>query len=193
MNPMPTLDDVEITEDVRIYEFCVLYPSNLSQKDEAALVKAVESIIEEQGGKQVSKDVWGKRGLAYSIKGNTEGNFIVYHYELDPSKLREIDESLRITPNVLRHIVVKPPKGYAIVKFSKQYVDWLESREHEEDRRKREKEQHLQDRVAAKAKRQAARVTKQKDDAVPEVKPVADKKKISEELEKLISADDLDL
>src|SRR3989344_6307680 len=100
---MPELETIET--DNRIYEYCVLYPANLSQKEESVLLKEVEHLIEEQGGKQISKDSWGKRGLAYKIKGHTEGNYIVYHYEMDPGKVREIDEALRITPNVLRHMM----------------------------------------------------------------------------------------
>lgn len=187
---MPEL--TETSEDVRVYEFCVLYPANLSQKEESALQKDIENTIEEQGGKQVAKDVWGKRGLAYRIKGHDEGIYIVYHYELEPSKILEIDESLRITPNLLRHIVVKPPKGYEIVKFSESYSTWLKERETEEERKKKEKEARLAKQVADKAKRQVKRAAKAVKEETAE-KPETDKKKISEELDKLISDDDLDI
>jgi small subunit ribosomal protein S6 len=190
---MPTLDETTTDEDIRTYEFCILYPANLSQKEEADLQKEIEKTIEEQGGKQVSKDAWGKRGLAYKIKGNTEGNFVVYHYILDPQKLKEIDIALRITPNLLRHIVVKPPKGYKIVKYSDSYQTWLKEREGEGDRKKKEKEERLAKSVADKAKRQVKRAAAKKDEEVPADKPKADKKKISEELDKLISDDDLDI
>lgn len=187
---MPEL--TETSEDVRVYEFCVLYPPNLSQKEESTLLKEVESLIEEQGGKQVSKDNWGKRGLAYTIKGNDEGVYVVYHYEIEPDKIREIDESLRITKNVLRHIVVKPPKGYEIVKYSEAYEKWLKERETEEERKKKEKEAKLAKKVADKAKRQAKRTAQATKEEATE-KPETDKKKISEELDKLISDDDLDI
>ncbi len=191
---MPIADDTIATNDLRIYEFCFLYPSNLSQKEEATLLKDVENIIEEQGGKQVSKDLWGKRGIAYKIKGYMEGNYVVYHYEMDPSKLKEIDETLRITPHVLRHIVVKPPKGYAIVKYSEAFGQWLKDREVEVERKEREHEQKLAKKVAEKAQRQVKRsAAAQKKEATETVKPVADRKKISEELDKLISDDDLNL
>lgn len=190
---MPTLDNTATEEDTRTYEFCVLYPSNLNQKEEAGLLKEVEKIIEEQGGKQISKDAWGKRGLAYKIKGNTEGNFVVYYYQLDPTVLKEIDVSLRILPNLLRHIIVKPPKGYEITKFSEGYETWLKDREGEEDRKKKEQEEKLAKRIADKAKRQVKRVAAKKEEEAPEDKPKADKKKISEQLDKLISDDDLDI
>lgn len=191
---MPELTETDVDETVRTYEICVLYPGNLPQKEEATLLKGVEEIIEEQGGKQVAKDNWGKRGLAYTIKGHDEGNFVVYYYELEPTTLKEIDIALRIMPNLMRHIIVKPPKGYKIIKFSEGYETWLKERESQEEKKKKEKEERIAKRVADKAKRQAKRAAK-KDETKnnEEKKPAADKKQISAELDKLISDDDLDL
>ena len=190
---MPTADDTITEEDTRVYELCILYPSNLSQKEESDLLKEIEKLLEEHGGKQVAKDAWGKRGLAYRIKGHDEGNYIVYHYELDPASIKEIDVSLRITPNLLRHIIVKPPKGYEVTKFSESYETWLKEREGEDERKQREKEEKLAKKVAEKAKRQVKRAAKKEEEKPTEEKPKADKAKISEELEKLISDDDLDI
>tara|TARA_Y100000310_G_scaffold278017_1_gene296206 strand:- start:343 stop:921 length:579 start_codon:yes stop_codon:yes gene_type:complete len=192
---MPELTETDVDETVRTYEICVLYPSNLQQKEEATLLKDVEGIIEEQGGKLVSKDNWGKRGLAYRIKGSDEGIYVVYYYELDPNTLKEIDTALRITPNLLRHIIVKPPKGYEIIKFSEGYEAWLKDRESVEEKKQKEKEAKLAKSVADKAKRQVKRAAAAKKEELSEEtpKPAVDKKQISAELDKLISDDDLDL
>ncbi|MBM3230705.1 30S ribosomal protein S6 [Candidatus Peregrinibacteria bacterium] len=187
---MPTLTPV--TEEGRIYEFCILYPSDLTQKEESDLIKEIESIIEEVGGKQVAKDSWGKRGLAYTIGGHTEGNFIVYHYEVDPSKVRSVETALSITPKVLRHMIVKPPKGYEVVKYSEKFEMWLKEREKQEERKVREKEEALAKKVADRAKRTVKRTEVKKQEEKPAAQPT-DKKKLSEELEKLISEDTLNL
>ena len=188
---MPEL--TEIDEDTHIYEFCVLYPCSLSQKEEGDLLKEIEKTIEEQGGKQVSKDEWGRRGLAYRIKGNDEGNFVVYHYLLDPSKLKEIDVTLRIMPNLLRHIIVKPPKGYEVVKYSEKYEQWLKQQEDDVLQEERDKEELLTKKVAERAKQQAKRTAAAVKKEERAEKPAIDKKQISEELDKLISDDDLDI
>lgn len=189
---MPKLEPT--TEDGRIYEFCVLYPADLTQKEENDFLKEIEALFTESGGKQVTKDLWGVRGLAYAIEGHVEGKFIVYHYELDPSKLRELDTALRITPKLLRHMVVKPPKGYEVVQYSKKFEQWLTDREKQEERKSREREESLAKKVADRAKRKVKRVeTKKIEDAAAAPAKPTDKKKLSEELDKLISADDLDL
>ncbi len=179
------------SEDTRIYEFCVLYPYGLPQKEEQALTKAVEAHFAETGGKQVSKDVWGRRGLAYPIKGQTEGNFVIYYYEMDPSKLQELDEALRITPGLLRHMVVKPPRGYEIVQYATRFEEWKAEEAQAEDRKAKQKEEDLQRRVAEKAKRQVKRDSVKKDEKPVEKAKPTEKRDITEQLDKLISDDDL--
>jgi ribosomal protein S6 len=136
----------------------------------------------------ILKDKWGRRGLAYPVKGATEGSFVVYYYEMDPLKLKEVETQLRIMKNVLRYIVIKPPKNYQVVKYSEAYEQWLKDRENVGEKKAREREEKLQDQVAKKAKRQAQR---KKDDAKPA--EALSEEVLTEKLEKLISDDQVDL
>lgn len=187
---MPTL--TPSSEDVRIYEVAVLYPSSLNQKEEQQVLKEIEGLFAEAKARLIEKDLWGKRGLAYSIGGESEGNFVIYYFEMDPGKVKEIDESLRIVPRVLRHIIVKPPKEYQLIKFSAEYEQWLKTRETDAEKKRREKEETLQRKVAEKAKRQAKRATEKKKETEVETSPIQEDK-LTEELEKLISDDGIQL
>lgn len=150
---MPTL--APIGEDTRIYECAMLYPCGLSQKEEAALMKEIDAYFQEVGAKLVAKDVWGRRGLAYPIKGVKEANITIYYWEMDPLKLQEVDRNLKINKSVLRHLFVKPPKHYQIVKFSDAYEQWIKERESIDQKRARERQTQLEERVAIKARRKA--------------------------------------
>lgn len=185
---MPSL--IPSSEDVRIYECAVLYPL-LSQKEEATLLKEVEGLFDEAGAKQVSKDLWGRRGLAYPIKGQMEGNFVIYYYEVDPLKLKEIDSQMRILKNLMRHMFVKPPKNYQVLKYSELYEQWLKERETHDQKKVREQEEKVKDRLAKRAQVQAKRPVKK----VVEEKPATPMKQeeLTEKLEKLVSDDLTDL
>ena len=106
------------SEDTRVYELCILYGYPTPQKEEAELLKQVEALFDEAGAKIIEKDSWGKRGLAYTIGGFDQGVYVVYYLDMDPSKLKEMDSAIRIVPGLLRHIIVKPPKDYELLKFS---------------------------------------------------------------------------
>jgi small subunit ribosomal protein S6 len=176
------------SEDTRIYELCVLYPFPLNQKEEQEILKGVEELISETGAKTILKDVWGRRGLAYPIKGYREGSFVVYYLDMDPSKLKEMDNQLRILKGVLRHLVVKPPKKYKIVPMAGRYEEWKQEAKAEGERKATEKEEKLKKQVIEKAKRQ----TKKPDEKPKAEKPV-EKADISKKLDKLISDDSIEL
>ena len=178
------------SEDTRIYEFCVLYPHPYGQKDEQELLMEIERIFEEAGGKMVSKDMWGRRGLAYSIGGYAEGNFVVYYYDLDPVKLREIDQALRILKGLLRHMIVKPPKKYQIVSYADKYLKWLEDEKQAEERAVTEREDKLRKQVVDKATRRKPVVKKVEPEAP--AKPVTEEV-LTKEIDKMISDDSLNI
>lgn len=186
---MPTL--VASSEDVRVYECALMYPYPFGQKEESELQKEVEALFNEAGGKLVLKDVWGRRGLAYPVKGSTEATFIIYYWELDPSKLKEIDQQLKIMKGVLRHMFVKPPKHYQVTKYSETYEEWMKNRVSVDETKKREREEKLQEQVAKKAQRQAQRAAEtKKTEAAAAPMAEAD---LTEKLDKLISDDTFDL
>ncbi|OIO53449.1 30S ribosomal protein S6 [Candidatus Peregrinibacteria bacterium CG1_02_54_53] len=184
---MPTLTPTP--EDTVIYEFCVLYPSNLSQKEEQTLLKGIEEIFAEAEAKELLRDAWGRRGLAYPIKKQTEGNFVVLYIEMDPTKVREIDRQLRILPHMLRHLIVRPPKDYEVTKFSQRFEQWLKDRETAVETERKEEEKRLQRKVVEKAKREVKR-TEAKKKAPTSTLEEAD---LSKKLDELISDDSLGL
>ena len=185
---MPTL--VASSEDVRVYEFAVMVKPDLDQKAESTLLSEVEALFAEASGKLLFKDSWSKRGLAYKIGGYMEAKFVIYYFELDPSKVREIDHQLRLQKGVLRHLMVIPPKGYEAVSYEAKYEDWLKNRETIAQARSRKREEKMQQTVVTQAKRTTKRMeTKVKE----EVKKPLQMHELDKQLDKLISDDDLKL
>lgn len=182
-------DLVATGEDTRVYECAVLSPHGLSQKDEAALMKEVDAYFQEVGAKLIAKDAWGRRGLAYPIKGAREANVTIYYWEMDPLKLKEVDQSLKIAKGVLRHLIVKPPKHYQIVKYADRYEQWLTERESIDQKRARERQAALEEKVAAKARRKSLQMKTEKKIEKPAEKVSGED--VTKSIEKLIS-DDLD-
>ncbi len=178
------------SEDVRLYEIAVLYPYPVNQKEEAELLKAIDGIFADAGAKEIFRDSWGRRGLAYRIGGYNEANFVIFYQELDPRKLREIDQQLRILKGVLRHMIVKPPEGLEIRSYADAEKQWKEKERVEEAQRASEKEERLKKQVLDKARRKQAPARKE---APKREKPAATGEALSKQLDKLISDTDLDI
>lgn len=173
--------------DRRVYEVAVLYPYPMHQKEEQELLKRIDEIFREAGAKLLLKDAWGRRGLAYTIGGCTEGTFIIYYFDMDPLKVKEVDVQLRILKGMLRHMIVKPPKKYQMVPYADRLQIWQEQEKLRGEKVAADKEEKLKKQVVEKAKR-TVKVEKKAEPA----KPMTDAS-ITEGLEKLISDKDLEL
>ncbi len=49
---------------------------------------------------------WGKRQLAYAIKGKELGHYAVAQFETDPKLLQEFERAIKLEDTVLRHLIV---------------------------------------------------------------------------------------
>jgi ribosomal protein S6 len=176
------------SEDVRVYETAILYPSPMNQKEENELLKGIDEIFADAKATVVLKDAWGDRGLAYRIGGFDEANVLVMYHEIDPSKIKEIDRQLSILKGVLRHLIVKPVKKYDIAPMAGRLDQWKVPVRVERETRVREKEEKKLKQVVEKAKRAPAKPKK----AVVEEKPMPTET-IEQGVDKLLSDTDLSI
>jgi small subunit ribosomal protein S6 len=180
-------EETGVSDTFQLYECIILFHANLPPAEEQRLFANIDKIFSETGGKEVARDLWGRRGLAYAISGQKEGKIVVFHIEMLPKTLREVDRELRIIGEVLRHMFIKPPKGYQIVKFSEKYESWIKDREIAEQNEAREREETLRRKVVQRAAKRSK---------PEEKKPLADplkEKDLEKELKKIISDEDLDI
>jgi small subunit ribosomal protein S6 len=71
------------------------------------------TIIERTGGKAGEPNHWGRRKLAYEIDHRRDGFYVVMEFTAGERTLVELKRILRVSDDVLRHMVVKLPPSYA--------------------------------------------------------------------------------
>ena len=90
---------------MRKYELiCVIQPD----LDEAAFNGVVEKVkgwISDSGGTVDKVDVWGRRKLAYIIKKQREGQFVLLNMTMSPAATFELERNLRFQETLLRHML----------------------------------------------------------------------------------------
>ena len=89
------------------YEIAVLYHPDL-EVDLSKAEDRVTKIFTDNGGKVTGTDNWGKRKLAYNIKGNEHAVYVFYAVELPPANVAKVEATLNITDEVIRFLIVKP-------------------------------------------------------------------------------------
>ena len=88
------------------YESVIIINPNLEQEATKAVVKKFEDLINGEG-KVESIDEIGKKRLAYEIRKNKEGYYVVYNFEAKPELIAELERNYRIDDNVIKFIVVR--------------------------------------------------------------------------------------
>ncbi len=88
------------------YESVVIVNPNLEEESVKNLIKKFSDLINTDG-KVISVEEMGKRKLAYEIKKQKEGFYIVLKFEAKPESIAELERNYRITDEVMKFIVVK--------------------------------------------------------------------------------------
>ena len=92
---------------LRDYELVVILSPEIEEANLDASIDRVAQSIRSRGGEIVDTNNWGRRRLAYPIKRHLEGNYIVSQIKLDPTEVPGLESGLRISEEVLRHLILK--------------------------------------------------------------------------------------
>ncbi len=91
---------------MKSYEMLYIINASLSDEQKQALVDKVSSIVEANGGKELSVDKWGVKKYAYAINYTTEGYYSLLTFKAEVNAIKPISDLLNITENVVRHMIV---------------------------------------------------------------------------------------
>ncbi len=126
--------------DARAYELMLVL--NATKSDDAINKHAasIKKHIEELGGEVFFEDVWGRRELAYTIKKEDVGYYIVWNFHIDGEKITELLETLRIDQMILRNLLTKTPAGYEPTPITDEDLEWSKGRREEIEQEAKEEE-----------------------------------------------------
>ncbi|MEO5951335.1 MAG: 30S ribosomal protein S6, partial [Chloroflexia bacterium] len=91
---------------LRDYELMYIVRPTVADDELAGSTGKVETIIKGLGGEVSERNSWGKRRMAYPIQKFDDGFYIIEKIKLDPTQARELEEQLRISDDVIRHILI---------------------------------------------------------------------------------------
>lgn len=89
------------------YELVMIISPEVADEEVPAAVQRVTQFITERGGEVGQVDHWGRRKLAYPIQQFLEGNYVVSQFRLDPASIQELESRLKLSEEIIRHLVVK--------------------------------------------------------------------------------------
>lgn len=88
------------------YEIALVF-KNVEETDLKKTIDGINKLINSKEGKVTKVIDWGKRKLAYRIKGETHGIYQFFKIEIAREKVTEIENGLKINEGLLRYLIVE--------------------------------------------------------------------------------------
>ena len=89
---------------MRLYESVFIARQDISSQQVESMADEFAGIITNAGGKIHKREYWGLRSLAYRIKKNRKGHYIMFNMETGPEALREYERIMGLNEDVLRFL-----------------------------------------------------------------------------------------
>mgnify|MGYP002624443001 FL=1 len=91
---------------MRKYEI-IFIVKPLDEEATNAVIDKFSKLIAANGGTIEKEDRWGKKRLAYEIKKEAEGFYVIFYTNCKPNCINECDRVMKITDEILKHMIVR--------------------------------------------------------------------------------------
>jgi small subunit ribosomal protein S6 len=92
---------------MRNYEIMFIAHPDLDDASLNTLLEKAKGWVTSTGGQVTQVDLWGRRRLAYPIRKQSEGQYILMQTQMPPAGTSEVERNMRLTEQVMRFQVVR--------------------------------------------------------------------------------------
>lgn len=90
---------------MRDYEVVAIFQADLDEASLNANIEKIKTWITDAGGTIEKVDLWGKRRLAYPIRKQLDGIYVLVKAQMSPAFANELDRNLRFQEPVIRFMI----------------------------------------------------------------------------------------
>ncbi len=92
---------------MRRYDVVFIALSNLPDSEISEIVERYQTMVTERKGLIIKIEKWGKRKLAYDIKKQNMGFYVLFDFAGDSHIVDEVERNLKIDDKILKFLTVK--------------------------------------------------------------------------------------
>jgi small subunit ribosomal protein S6 len=90
-----------------LYENVFIARQDISGAQVDALADAFTQLVADNGGEVKKREYWGLRNLAYRMRKNRKGHYVLFNIEAPPAALAELERTMRINEDVIRYLTLR--------------------------------------------------------------------------------------
>jgi small subunit ribosomal protein S6 len=92
---------------MRNYEVAFIAHPELDEASLNALVEKAKGWVSAAGGQVMQVDLWGRRRLAYPIRKQREGQYVLMQTQITAVAIHDVERNLRLTEQVMRFQIIR--------------------------------------------------------------------------------------
>ena len=89
------------------YESVLIARQDLGASQVNSIVEDLSNVIKKEGGEVVRVDNWGLKNLAYRIKKNRKGHYVLLNIVAPAKAIFEYERLMRLNEDVIRYMTIK--------------------------------------------------------------------------------------
>jgi small subunit ribosomal protein S6 len=90
-----------------LYECVLIARNDVTQQQVESVADGITANLEAEGGSVPKREYWGLRGLAYRIKKNRKGHYMLLGLDAKPAFITEMERQLRLNEDILRFMTIR--------------------------------------------------------------------------------------
>ena len=89
------------------YESVLIARQDLGASQVSSIVSDLSDVIKKEGGEVVRVDNWGLKNLAYRIKKNRKGHYVILNISAPEKSIAEFERLMRVNEDIIRYMTVR--------------------------------------------------------------------------------------
>lgn len=89
------------------YESVLIARQDLATSQVNDIVANLSDVIKNEGGEVVKVDNWGLKNLAYRIKKNRKGHYVLLNMVAPAKAIAEYERVMRLNEDIIRYMTIK--------------------------------------------------------------------------------------
>ena len=105
---------------MRRYETIFIIPADLTEDEINALIERYQSIITKNKGMVIKVEKWGKRKMAYEIKKQIRGFYVLMDLVSVSAVITELERNFKIDEKILKFMTIKKEDAVDLKEIEKE-------------------------------------------------------------------------
>ena len=90
-----------------LYENIFIARQDISGAQVDALADGFTQLVTDNGGEVKKREYWGLRNLAYRMRKNRKGHYVLFNIDAPPAAIAELERTMRINEDVIRYLTLR--------------------------------------------------------------------------------------